>query len=134
MNLLTKALTLIIFLLISSSIFSQMEMEKYAGKKYNKLYQKAYKDSSFVGCRVLVSATNKVNGVELFFKNDIHYVISFKKNKLNDTYTCESGPVRAMKIYAIHHYKGSEYQKGYCRCNADEQVRLITPNIETKED
>lgn len=132
MNSFLKNLFFLAILFISSIGYSQMEVEKYAGKKYNALYKKAYNDTSFMNCRVLTSATGKVNGVELFFKNDIHYIVSFKKSRLNDSYSCESGPVRGMRIYAIHYYKGQEYQKGYCRCNPDEQVRLISPSINSE--
>ncbi len=127
---LIKIFTLLAIFFISNPSFSQINMEKYAGKRYNALYKQVIKDSNFIDCRLLTSATNKANGVELFFKKDIHYTVSFKKSKLNDSYSCESGPVRAMKIYVIHYYKGEEYQEGYCKCSSGESTKLIDPNFQ----
>lgn len=122
-----KAILILILSATSTVGFTQLDMNKFAGKKYNKLYKEIINDSTFTNCSIMNSSTNKVNGIRLFFKNDISYVVSFRKGKLNDTYTCESGPIRAMKIYVIHKYKGTEYQEGYCRCSADEKGQLIKP-------
>jgi len=125
----------ILFLILSFSQFAigQLDIEKYAGKKYRSFYKAVSKDSTFVGCRVLRARPNKVTGVELFFKNDIHYVVSFTKGKLDDGYTCESKNLRGMTIYVIHYYKEDVYQNGYCKCTDSEKARLIEPLIKKVE-
>lgn len=110
--------------------FAQIDMEPFAGKRYGSLYKKIKDDSSFVGCRLLTAAPDNITGVELYFKNNINYVVSFKKGKLNDGYNCDSFPIRGAKIYVIHKFKGTEYKEGYCRCKADEKGKIIKPTIQ----
>ncbi len=117
------------FFTISCS-FAQIDLEPYVGKSYKTLYNKIKKDSTFIGCRMLTSKPNKVNGVELYFKNNINYIISFKKAKLDDGYNCESHPIKGAKIYVIHKFKGTEYKEGYCRCTTNEQSKLIQPTLQ----
>lgn len=121
-----------IFLLIANTSFSQIQMENYVAKNYGKLYKEVMKDSSFVSCRLLTATRNVVTGVELYFKNDIHYVVSFKKGRLDDGFDCDSYSLRTSKIYVIHYYKGKEYQTGYCKCNNDDKAKLIKPSIQTE--
>lgn len=117
---------------IGSYSFAQIDMEPFAGKRYGSLYKKIKNDSSFVSCRLLTATPNKVTGVELYFKNNVNYVVSFKKGRLNDGYDCDSFPIRGAKIYVIHKFKGKEYEEGYCRCKADEKGRIIKPTIQSE--
>jgi len=126
---LIKTLFIFTTLFFSQNYYSQLNLEEFVGKKYKKLLKAVNKDSSFVNCRLLTSNPNKVTGVELFFKNDIHYSVNFTSSKLNDSYNCESGAVKRMEIYVIHYYKGEVYQNGYCNCSDSERARIITPLI-----
>ena len=103
---------LFLTLLIVKTSISQIDMETFAGKKYGKLYKEINNDSSFVSCRLLTATPNSITGVELYFENDIHYVVSFRKGRLDDGYDCDSFSIRGAKIYVIHYYKGKEYQTG----------------------
>jgi len=120
-------------LFFSQNLYSQLNLEDFVGKKYKKLIKAVNKDSTFVNCRLLTSNPNKVTGVELFFKNDIHYSVNFTKSKLNDSYDCESGAVKRMEIYVIHYYKAEVYQNGFCNCSDSEKARLIDPFIQKVE-
>lgn len=117
---------------ISTTMFSQINMKSNAGKRYKKIYKKLDKDPSFLSCRLLTSIANKVTGVELYFKNNISYVVSFRKGVLNNSYNCDSYNIRTARVYVIHKFIDKEYQEGYCKCNADEKVKLIKPTIHTE--
>ncbi len=129
-----KTLFNIIFILLLSSLFSasygQLDIKKYAGKKYRKLYKAVAKDSNFVSCRILSSKPNRVTGVELFFKDGKHYSINFTAPKLNDAYTCESPEIRGMRIYVIHYYDGDNYIEGYYKRKDEQDPTLIKPDIQ----
>lgn len=133
MNPFFKITFLCFSLLFANVSFSQIKMEEYVAKNYGKLYKEIINDSSFVGCRLLTATRNVVTGVELYFKDDVHYVVSFKKGRLDDGYDCDSFAIRTSKVYVIHYYKGKEYQTGYCKCNSDDQAKLIKPTIQTSE-
>ena len=126
-----KCTLFLTILLIANTTFSQIKMENYVAKNYGKLYKEVVKDSSFISCRLLTATRNVVTGVELYFKNDVHYVVSFKKGRLDDGYDCDSFSIRGSKVYVIHYYKGKEYQTGYCKCNNDDKAKLIKPTIQT---
>lgn len=121
-----------IILLLANTSFSQIKMEDYVAKNYGKLYKEVMKDSSFVSCRLLTATRNVITGVELYFKDDVHYVVSFKKGRLDDGYNCDSFAIRGAKVYVIHYYKGKEYQTGYCKCNNDDKAKLIKPTIKVE--
>lgn len=125
MRLLFKFAFFFFTLLITTTSFSQIDMEAFAGKSYGALYKEIQKDSTFIGCRLLASTPNSISGVELYFDNEIHYVVSFKKGRLDDSYNCDSFGLRGAKIYVIHSFKDKDYQKGFCRCNVDEKGQAI---------
>ncbi len=128
-----KSLLLFTILIGAQNFYSQLNLEDFVGKKYKKLLKVANKDSSFVNCRLLTANPNKVTGVELFFKNNIHYAVNFTKSKLDDSYDCESGAIKRMEIYVIHYYKDDVYQNGFCNCSDSEKARMITPVIKKVE-
>jgi len=120
-------------LFVANTSFSQIDMESFTGKRYGKLYKEVVKDSNFISCRLLTSTPNRISGIELYFKDDVHYVVSFRKGRVDDSYDCDSFAIRTSQVYVIHSFKDKEYQTGYCRCTVDEQAKLIKPTIQKVE-
>ena len=133
MKLIIKLSALFLMLIVTNTSLSQINMESFVGKSYGKLYKEVALDSNFISCRLLTSTPNKISGVELYFKDDVHYVVSFRKGRVNDSYDCYSFAIRAAKVYVIHSFKERVYQTGYCRCTVDEQAKLIKPTIQKNE-